>query len=190
MVRTTPMFGGLFPRQEPVLAVTRPSGQYPVAQAQFVLNPGVEIQWQAQTARVQPGQVTSGKGMVGPDGTVVLGPYGICKVGGLSLDKATTAVEQHLADYMKAPAVRLSALVPSSQPMSTGRADLAWRSAPIGSTQTIIEKPGASAVQPVSWARAGRVVEQPRTVVVEPEQHFGDGSFLRRVFDRLGLTQR
>jgi hypothetical protein len=190
MVRSTPMFGGLFTRHEAALAVTRPSVQSPVVQSQFFLNPGAEIQWQAQVAQVQAGQVTSGKGMVGPDGTVVLGPYGTCKVGGLSLAKATTAVEEHLAEYMKTPTVRLSAILPGNQAVPTSRADLAWRSARMGSGETVIETANVSGVRPVAWGQTARMVEPAGTVVSEPEQHFGDGTLLRRVFSRLGLSPR
>jgi hypothetical protein len=184
------MFGGLFTRQEPLVAMTTPSAQNYTVGSQFFVSPGVELQWQAQTAQDRPGQVTSGKGMVGPDGTVVLGPYGTCRVGGLSLDKATAAVERHLADYMKTPSVRLSATVPNNQSMPMNRADVAWRSARIGSSDTAIQTTTTSGVQPVAWGPTGRMVEPAHTIVSEPDHHFGDGSFLRRVFSRLGLADR
>jgi hypothetical protein len=163
--------------------MNKPASQIPTAGPQIFLDPGMEIQWQAQTTQNEPGQVTSGTGMVGPDGTVVIGPYGTCKVAGLSLAQATAALEEHLAAYMKTPTVRLSATVPASQ------VDVAWRSA--GSRETVVETAGANSIQPVSWAHTSGTAEPARTVVSqEPDQQVGGGALLRRVFSKLGLTQR
>jgi hypothetical protein len=117
---STPRLAALFARHDTAVAVERP-----VVQTQVHLASGMEIQWQAQTSEDQPGQVKNGKGFVGPDGTMVVGPYGTCNVAGMTLDQATKALEQHLALYMKSPSVQLSTTVPANQP------NMAWRSAPM-----------------------------------------------------------
>ena len=118
------------------------------------------VYWQAQPAQQQPGDVTSGTGVVGPDGTMEVGPYGTCKVSGMRLDQATTALEQQLAAYMKGPQVRLS-MTAAADPLG-----LAWRPAhaadrtalvrdAIEPRERIVEsnvalEPG---VQPVIWRK-------------------------------------
>jgi hypothetical protein len=80
-------------------------------QQQLVLRPGTEVQWQVQATDKQPGLVKNGSGTLAPDGTVEVGPYGTCKLAGLNLTQATTALEKHLAVYMTTPSVQLSASV-------------------------------------------------------------------------------
>ena len=92
------------------------------------LKPGAQIEWTCQNAQQTPGQVTSGKAHVGPDGSIVLGPYGTCQVGGLSLAQATMAIERHLSPYISRPNVRLSTMMP---PSSTPN-EVLWRSAAHG----------------------------------------------------------
>jgi len=119
---------GIFARKPTDMAMTTPAAQPMPAQAKVYLNPGTEVQWQVRTAQDQPGQVSSGRGMIGPDGTVVVGPYGACKLAGLTLDQATLAMENHLAAYMQTPSVQLSATIAGSTN------DLSWRSARVEPT--------------------------------------------------------
>lgn len=92
--------------------IAQASAQQP--QAQFTLVPGAEIHWEAKPARDEPGQVTSGTAPIGPDGTIVVGPYGTCLLAGLNMSQATMALEKHLAPYLKSPSVQLSAVMPSN----------------------------------------------------------------------------
>jgi hypothetical protein len=200
------MMGGLLPLRENVFAANKPT-TYPVTvmssprpeivTTPFRLDPGSEIHWQAQTAHVEPGQVTQGTGMIGPDGTVVLGPYGTCNVGGMTLDRANRVVEQHLASYLDTPTVRLSAVVTTDQAAPTLRADLAWRGTAWEPTtrpaQGFAATQGAG-VRQATWGQT--TARQPETIIVSPETaasqssgQFGDGTFLRRVFSRLGFGQ-
>src|SRR5208337_1423320 len=92
--QSTPTVARMEPRT-PALLARNASGPEHV-----VLQPGMEIQWQAHPAQEQPGQVRQGRTTVGPDGAVAIGPYGSCTVAGLDLTQATAALEKHLAVYM------------------------------------------------------------------------------------------
>ena len=121
--QSTPTIASLFARRNSVVTSAKPPGQSTSSEGSFVLDQGMMVYWQAQPAQNQPGDVKSGTGIVGPDGTMEVGPYGTCKVSGLRLDEATTALEQQLAAYMKGPQVRLS-MTAAAEPMG-----LAWRPA-------------------------------------------------------------
>jgi hypothetical protein len=167
--QTPSKLAALFSRKETTVAMTRPQnqptpGQPTPGQAQVLLDAGMEVQWRVQTAEDQPGQVTSGQALVGPDGTVVVGPYGTCKVAGLSLDQATIALEQHLATYMKTPSVQLSATVSTNLAVSANQADLAWRPAPA---------PG-----PAAFGRAAPI--EPAGTVVQTSSAWGAQPTARR----------
>jgi hypothetical protein len=111
----------------------------PTPQTQTVLDPGMEVRWQVRTAKDEPGQVNVGLGIIGPDGTMVIGPYGACRVAGLNVNQATTAVEKHLADYLKAPKVQLTLAGP--QP---------------GLETISVQRPAREAnLAPVTWRGAG-----------------------------------
>jgi hypothetical protein len=188
--QSTPMLGGLFARNGSAVAMNKPLSQVPpspvpVVQTQLFLDPGMEILWQVATAQNQPGQVSSGTGMIGPDGTVVIGPYGTCKVAGLTLQQAGTALEQHLGAYMKNPTVRLSALLPANQ------TNLAWRSARTEPGQMIVTTSRSSNIQPVTW---GQPADMAVTAGPTASQSLGsqgaEPGLLRRFFIRLGLDQR
>ena len=68
-----------------------------------VIQPGEEIQWSVQTAEVQPGQVNGGRASVGPDGSVVVGPYGTYKLAGMTQTQASSALQRQLSPYLKNP---------------------------------------------------------------------------------------
>jgi hypothetical protein len=136
--KVTSLFGseglfsqGFFSRQRPAEAVAQVQQQTISTPTPIVLATGMELQWRVRTAQEQPGQVRSGSGMIGPDGTVEVGPYGTCKVSGMTLDQAALAIEQHLAAYIQTPSVQLSATSPASQTA------LAWRSARTGGQGTV-----------------------------------------------------
>src|SRR5262249_20267109 len=138
------------PWNRTTVAMSRPLNQAstnpaPSVQTQVLLNPGMEIHWQVATAQNQPGQVSKGTGLIGPDGTMVIGPYGTCKVAGMTLQQAGTALEQQLAAYMRSPTIQLSAVLPASQ------TDLAWRSARIDAGQTRVTTSSSSGIQRVNW---------------------------------------
>ena len=79
-----------------------------------VVTTGMELQWSIQTPVEQPGLMRSGRSTVGPDGAMVIGPYGNCKVAGMTLEQASKQVEKQLSAYVKQPRVVLG-----SEPAST-----------------------------------------------------------------------
>jgi hypothetical protein len=115
---TSTMISALFPRHR-----TEVASEMPTVQPEVLLSPGMEVQWQVQTAQNQPGQVNAGHGMVGPDGTIDVGPYGSCQIAGLTLNQATGALEKHLAEFIQSPNVRLSL------PVQIESTEIAWRPA-------------------------------------------------------------
>jgi protein involved in polysaccharide export with SLBB domain len=92
------------------------------ASAPFVLAPGMEVEWHVKTAQAAPNQINSGLSVVGPDGAIELGPYGSCRIGGMPMSQASTALEKHLGKYLHSPTVQITTL--ASAPSSR---DLVWR---------------------------------------------------------------
>ncbi len=128
-------------------------------QQQIVLRQGNEIQWQANTTQDQPGQVKSGTGIVGPDGTAELGPYGTVRLAGMNLTQATTAVEKHLSAFMATPSVQLSATVTDNSPIVAGRSQRVSqptyvRSGTVSSGQPVITSTVEPELQTVNWRPA------------------------------------
>src|SRR5207244_5982992 len=75
--------------------------------------------------------VRSGLSVVTKEGNIEMGPYGTCRVGGLTIAKATTALERHLAKHVSHPSVTISS--PSAGPPAGG---VAWR--PADPTRTTV----------------------------------------------------
>jgi polysaccharide biosynthesis/export protein len=80
------------------------------------LAPRSVVAWSIEGNRSQPGRVMSGQDAIGPDGRLVLGPYGSVAVNGLSLVQARVAIEQQVAKYVSNPRVTLTVLGGASQP--------------------------------------------------------------------------
>lgn len=114
-----------------LLAPNGTPARYEAPAAKMVLTPGTEVAWTVRNKQDQPGVITSGKSMIGPDGTIVVGPYGVCQVGGMTLTQATTAVESQLGAYLKSPVVTLSTV--SDTPLAAN--DIVWRTAGTTSSQ-------------------------------------------------------
>jgi hypothetical protein len=120
--QSNPTIASRFARHKPA-AISNAPGEPAVAESSFVLEQGMMVYWDAQPSRTEPGQVRTGTAVVGPDGNIVVGPYGSCKVAGLSVGQAQKALEQHLAAYLATPHVRLS-MTATPEPV-----EIAWRSA-------------------------------------------------------------
>jgi hypothetical protein len=129
--QSNPTIASLFARHRPA-AVPNTTGETVTAEANFVLEQGMMVYWDAQPSRTEPGQVRNGTAVVGPDGTIVVGPYGSCKVAGLSVEQAQKALEQHLAAYLATPHVHLSM---TATPEPT---EIAWRSAQSGAPPSLV----------------------------------------------------
>jgi protein involved in polysaccharide export with SLBB domain len=114
--QSTPSFGSILARHG-----TSPANPK-AADPQLVLSPGMEVEWHVKTARPTPNLVDSGLSIVGPDGAIELGPYGACRIGGMPLAQASTALEKHLGKYVHSPKVQITNL--ASAPAA---GELAWR---------------------------------------------------------------
>ena len=102
----------------------------PIAREQIVplsgpVQPGMELKWAIRSPVDQPGVVRAGKSVVGPDGTMMVGPYGTCKVAGLTLAQATIEVETQLSPYVKQPHV-----VMGNVGISSVGYEVAWKPSP------------------------------------------------------------
>lgn len=73
----------------------------------IVWREGMEMQWSVQSATAPANRSMAGKAVVGPDGTVELGPYGSVRVAGLTEQQAQTAVANHVRPYLGDPRVTL-----------------------------------------------------------------------------------
>ena len=81
-----------------------------------VLAQGMEVEWHIKPEKAAPNQILSGHSIVGPDGKIEMGPYGPCAVAGMTVPKATTALEKHLAWYINGPTVTILTQAPVSAP--------------------------------------------------------------------------
>lgn len=73
------------------------------------LSRGQEVLWLIENAPSTPGLIRSGRSHIGPDGTMVVGPYGTCQVAGLTEAQAAHKLESVLKSQVRNPRVRLVA---------------------------------------------------------------------------------
>jgi polysaccharide export outer membrane protein len=78
------------------------------------LAPRTSVLWSVQAADGQPAAQMRGEAIVGPDGTIELGPYGSVAVAGLSVAQAQSRLEQQLSRYLKQPKVTLEVAAANS----------------------------------------------------------------------------
>jgi polysaccharide export outer membrane protein len=71
-----------------------------VAAFEPVIEPRTELRWSVESDRLQPSHFMAGKNLVGPDGSVEIGPYGSVSVAGLTCEQARRAIEQHLSPHL------------------------------------------------------------------------------------------
>ncbi len=60
-------------------------------------------------------QQVAGEHLVGPDGTVNLGTYGLVYVAGMTIEEARNAIEEHLKQYLEAPLVSVDVFAYNSK---------------------------------------------------------------------------
>jgi polysaccharide export outer membrane protein len=96
-----------------------------------VLSPGMELAWNIKTVHETPNVMHAGRSVVGPDGALEMGPYGSCRVSGMTVSQASATLEKHLTKYLRGPVVTLDAPI-----VVAAASELDWRQA--GS-----KKPGA-----------------------------------------------
>lgn len=111
---------GPLPGSDPKPAVF-PTGAS-VSAGPVALACGQEVAWVLENAPADPKVIRQGRSQIGPDGTMVVGPYGTAKVVGLAPAQAAKKVETLLRSHFKNPRVRV-------QSLETGLADthVTWR---------------------------------------------------------------
>ena len=77
---------------------------------------GMELQWSVQSPSAPSNRNMGGKAIVGPDGSIELGPYGSVHVAGLTDGQAKTAVVNHLSTYVPDPQVTLIPVTFTARP--------------------------------------------------------------------------
>jgi polysaccharide export outer membrane protein len=84
-----------------------------------VLKPRMELEWNLAENTTKPGSGMNGHSIVGPDGTLELGPYGVVHVASLTLPQAQAAVEKQVRQFVTNPKVVLRVVsmnAPSAAP--------------------------------------------------------------------------
>jgi polysaccharide export outer membrane protein len=119
-----------------------PGGQTQVASAS-VLRPRTPVAWTIAVAAGDPKGVINGRGVVGRDGTLELGPYGSHRIAGMTVAQADTAIEKDLHRYLKNPRVRLRVL-PADNPVQ----QVAWQPLARWTSQ---DQPGQAASAAGPW---------------------------------------
>jgi polysaccharide export outer membrane protein len=114
------------------------------------IEPRTELHWSVESPQLRPSGVMGDISVVGPDGTMAIGPYGSVHVAGLTAGQAQAAVERHLRHYLTRPRVKL-------QVGGNDGGGLAWRTA---QRQPASTDPGAAS----SWRPAVRPASPPRSV--------------------------
>jgi hypothetical protein len=96
-----------------------------------VLRPGMEAEWSVQSTKSPPSRSMAGRSVVGPDGTMELGPYGSVRVAGLTVQQAQTAVAKQVSHYVTSPQVALVVNDPAARGGVTGVARAPVSGAPV-----------------------------------------------------------
>lgn len=117
------------PPKDPHVARAAKSGVLPASgtapRADGPVASGQEVVWTVENPPADPRFVRSGRSLVGPDGTMVVGPYGTCAVAGLTPTQAARQIEAHLKKEMKSPRV-LVQVIPSFR-TGPATAQSGWR---------------------------------------------------------------
>jgi polysaccharide export outer membrane protein len=121
-----------------------------------VLAPGMEVEWHIKSANKESGEVDSGRGYIAADGTIELGPYGKCHIGGMPAAQARSVLEKHLARYINTPAVQVT--TPTRLALAE---ELPWRKA----RSSVL---GGGAVRPVAFQTPSTPAEKTDTEVIGP----------------------
>src|SRR5262249_34661508 len=136
-----------------------------------VLTPRTVLDWAIDSGPAQSQRILSGRSQVGPDGTLILGPYGSVRVAGLTLAQAQAAMESQLAAYLRNPRVtlRIPALPAANTPAVQQAAAVVT---PEEVQQTPpVRLPSAPQLQP-----AQRATYSPGNASTwRPVQHIGQG---------------
>lgn len=112
----------------------KPTAFTPAAQSSMKLTPKMEVTW---TIISDQQKYMTGPSTVGPDGTVVIGPYGSFQVGGMTVAQASMVIEKGIRQHLPNSRVQLqlaagampAAHAPGTTWSSTGSASNGIKSA-------------------------------------------------------------
>ena len=79
----------------------------PYTPTNYRFTPRTQVHWSIHSMQNEPVRVMAGKTVVGPDGSLVLGPYGQFRVEGMSAKQAALTMEAHLSQFVTNPRVTL-----------------------------------------------------------------------------------
>lgn len=143
----------------------------------LLIQPKHELFWIVEGGEMPPNASMSGKAVVGPDGTIVLGPYGTFAVANMSVEQAKSAIAKKLTAYVQNPKVTLTivgATAAGARAKQPGQVIAStWQPAqrsdatkPPASARSSAEPPDpaseADGVKTVAWrARRGMTVDPP-----------------------------
>jgi hypothetical protein len=125
----------------------------------LVWREGMEVQWSVQSPSAPATQSMAGKAVVGPDGTIELGPYGSVLVAGLNERQAQSAVTNHVRTYVSDPQVTLIPVFATSSVSPVQAA-----AASEGSGRYLVNQTAWRPYQPVA-----ETTEPTEPVVAEPQ---------------------
>jgi polysaccharide export outer membrane protein len=86
----------------------------------------MEVAWLVEPVAGQTKGSMTGSSVVGPDGTLEMGPYGVHRVAGLTVAQAATAIDKELHHCLKNPRLRLRVVPPET----TVAQAAAWQAGP------------------------------------------------------------
>jgi hypothetical protein len=133
--------------------------------AEVIVREGMELQWAVQSPSAPANRSMGGKAVVGPDGSIELGPYGSVHVAGLSLRQAKAAVTNQLGQYVADAQVTLVP-VSMASPMMT-------------------EQSGSYPVNQTAWHPYQPAAEVTETMPAQPTETPQSTSPVRRFGQRV-----
>lgn len=143
----------LFRRSQPAMPMSPIAPMMPSMDMYAPLAPGQNVEWSIESLGDTQQPKMMGQAVVGPDGRIILGPYGEHKISGLSVQQAAARLERDLQTQVKKPRVHLQPVKTSEQPklLETTPAmrwdEKTWTSVPVVEplSPAGFEKPGEAA---------------------------------------------
>jgi hypothetical protein len=126
----------------------------PPQQPNATLAPKMELAWYIYSGQQSNSPVMAGQSQVGPDGTLLIGPYGQYQVGGLTVAQASQVIQSGVRQYQpNTPNSRVqlqlvSALYPQVQSGYPANAP----GKPEATTWSSPEKPKPGSIKPVNYS--------------------------------------
>jgi polysaccharide export outer membrane protein len=107
--QTSPLTATLAPEPAPTVRMAGPDTRSDPAS--LPLGPQVVLKWTITATKGQALPPVTGESVVGADGGLDLGPYGVVPVGGLTTKQASDAIAKHMARFLPGARVHLTAYI-------------------------------------------------------------------------------